>query len=271
MTGTRAEYGLLKPLLFALRSDPDFFHLHLVVTGMHLCPEYGYTYQEILRDGFEIEECIDMLLAADTPAGTTKSVGLAMISFADYFTRHRPDLLILLGDRFEAFACASAAALAQIPIAHLYGGDTTEGLIDEFIRHSITKMSILHFASNEQSRRRVIQMGEHPARVYNVGALGVENALHTPFLTREQLEQDLGFSLEEKYAVATFHPVTLEEDTAETQIREFLNALRKFPALKVIFTKANADAGGRIVNHLLEQAAAGNPKWKTVASLGTVR
>lgn len=271
LTGTRADYGLLRPLLLALLREPEQFAVRVVVTGTHLCAEYGSTVNEILQDAVPIDERIDILLSSDTPAGVTKSVGIAMISFADYFARRRPDLLIVLGDRFEAFACASAAALSQIPIAHLYGGDLTEGLIDEFIRHSITKMSLLHFVSNERSRQRVIQLGEAPERVWNVGALCIENALHTPFLSREALANDLKFALDRPFAVATFHPVTLEDATAEEQMQALLTALRRFPDLRVVFTKANADAGGRVINALLDKAVTENPAWLAVPSLGMRR
>lgn len=271
MTGTRAEYGLLYPLLCRLNSLPEQFDLRILACGMHLCAEYGYTYKEIEEGGFLVDEKIEMLLSSDTAVGTTKSVGLAMISFADYFSRRRPDLLILLGDRFEAFACASSAAFAQIPIAHLYGGDLTEGLIDEFIRHSITKMSYLHFVSNEQSRQRVIQLGEEPTRVWNVGSFGVENAAHIDYLSREELQSDLKFPLDKPYAVATFHPVTLESETAEEQMRALLEALSRFPELRVVFTKSNADAGGRAINALLDEAAAVNPMWIAIPSLGVRR
>lgn len=269
-TGTRAEYGLLRPLIARLKKEAGF-DLRLLVTGMHLSPEFGYTYQEIEADGNTADAKIELILSSDTPVGMSKSVGLGIISFADYFSGRRPSLLIVLGDRFEMFSCATAAALAQIPIAHLYGGDTTEGAIDEFIRHSITKMSQLHFVSNKDSRERVIQLGEHPDMVFDVGALGVENALHMPLLSRKTLAESLGLERIGDYALLTFHPVTLEPDSAPKQLLALFAALEAFCGYDFIATKANADSQGRIINTMLEEYAAAHPNFHVYASLGNKR
>jgi len=253
VTGTRAEYGLLKPLIFRIL-ETDGLALRLVVTGMHLCSDFGNTWKEIENDGLVIDEKLEMQLSSDSNDGTAKSTALAMMSFADYFSRKRPDILIVLGDRFEMLASAVAAAFVNIPIAHIYGGDTTEGANDEFIRHSITKMSYLHFASNEQSRNRIIQLGEAPERVYNTGALSVENILNTSMLSKKDLEEKIGFSLGKSYGIVTFHPTTLDVDSrAEIEVKNLLTALNGFPEMRFIITKANADAGGRVINKVLEE------------------
>lgn len=270
VTGTRAEYGLLKPLLAGLLSDSSF-SVHLVATGMHLCPEFGFTYREIEHDGLHIDEKIEIMLSSDTNIGMTKSTGLAMISFAEYFARKRPDLLVVLGDRFEIFACATAAALAQIPIAHLYGGDTTEGATDEFLRHSITKMSYLHFTATNFSKHRVEQLGESPDRVFNVGALSVENILKLPLLENPALQASIGFALDTAFALVTFHPVTLENGSAEQQFEELLAALSEFQNMKFIFTKANSDANGRVINLMIDQYVAKNSNCIAFSSMGLLR
>ncbi|NBH87114.1 UDP-N-acetylglucosamine 2-epimerase (hydrolyzing), partial [Lachnospiraceae bacterium] len=216
VTGTRAEYGLLKPLMEKVNKDEELL-LQLVATGMHLSPEFGLTYQEIERDGFEITERNEMLLSSDTPNGITKSTGLGMIGFADSFTRLQPDLVVILGDRYEMFAAAAAAMLHRIPIAHIHGGELTLGAVDDAIRHSITKMSTLHFPSTEEYRKRIIQLGEEPERVFCVGALGAWNIRTQKLMEREELSRNIGFPLDKPYVVVTFHPVTLEKDTAGEQ------------------------------------------------------
>lgn len=252
VTGTRAEYGLLKPLIKRVHEDTEVT-LQLIVTGMHLSPEFGLTYKEIEEDGYEITEKNEMLLSSDTPNGITKSVGLATIGFADIFTRLQPDIIVLLGDRFETYAAATSAMIHRIPIAHIHGGELTEGLIDEAIRHSITKMSTLHFTSTEEYRKRVIQLGEEPERVHSVGALGVENIKNQALISREELEESIGFTLEKPYVLVTYHPVTLEKETAEKQIEHLLRVLQETPKYKVIFTKANADTDGRIINQYIDK------------------
>lgn len=267
LTATRAEYGLLKPIIEKLNKDEDF-DMRLAVTGTHLVPEFGMTVQEIEADQIPIDKKIEIVLGSDTPVAVSKSMGLAMISFAEYFEECGPEALIVLGDRYETLAVCCAATNARIPIFHLHGGETTEGAIDEAIRHSITKMSYLHFTSTEVYRKRVIQMGESPDRVFNVGAMGVENALNTRCMSVAELEESIGFTLGERYAVGTFHPVTLEETTAEMQAQELLSAIEEYADLVFLFTKANADSGGRIINRLLEEYAGSHSNLILVDSLG---
>lgn len=257
MTGTRAEYGLLKPLMQEINKDNDL-ELYLIVSGMHLSPEFGMTYQEIEEDGFEINAKVEMLLSSDSPAGISKSIGLGVIGFADEFQRADLDMLILLGDRYEALSAAICAMVMRIPIAHLHGGELTEGAIDEGIRHSITKMSYLHFTSTEQYRSRVIQLGENPERVFYVGALGVENIKKINLMTKEELEKSIHFEIDENTVVVTYHPVTLENNTVEEQFLNLLEVLDRNPKIRMIFTKANADTNGRIVNELIDKYAAQN-------------
>ena len=257
MTGTRAEYGLLKPLMQEINKDNDL-ELYLIVSGMHLSPEFGMTYQEIEEDGFEINAKVEMLLSSDSPAGISKSIGLGVIGFTDEFQRADLDMLILLGDRYEALSAAICALVMRIPIAHLHGGELTEGAIDEGIRHSITKMSYLHFTSTEQYRNRVIQLGENPERVFYVGALGVENIKKIKLMTKEELERSIHFEIDENTVIVTYHPVTLENNTVEEQFLNLLEVLDRNPKIRMIFTKANADTNGRIVNELIDKYAAQN-------------
>lgn len=257
MTGTRAEYGLLKSLMQEINKDNDL-ELYLIVSGMHLSPEFGMTYKEIEEDGFEINAKVEMLLSSDSPAGISKSIGLGVIGFADEFQRADLDMLILLGDRYEALSAAISAMVMRIPIAHLHGGELTEGAIDEGIRHSITKMSYLHFTSTEQYRNRVIQLGENPERVFYVGALGVENIKKINLMTKEELEKSIHFEIDENTVIVTYHPVTLENNTVEEQFLNLLEVLDRNPKIRMIFTKANADTNGRIVNELIDKYAAQN-------------
>ena len=257
MTGTRAEYGLLKSLMQEINKDNDM-ELYLIVSGMHLSPEFGMTYKEIEEDGFEINAKVEMLLSSDSPAGISKSIGLGVIGFADEFQRADLDMLILLGDRYEALSAAISAMVMRIPIAHLHGGELTEGAIDEGIRHSITKMSYLHFTSTEQYRNRVIQLGENPERVFYVGALGVENIKKINLMTKEELEKSIHFEIDENTVIVTYHPVTLENNTVEEQFLNLLEVLDRNPKIRMIFTKANADTNGRIVNELIDKYTAQN-------------
>lgn len=270
VTGSRAEYGLLRPLLDELARD-SHFSLQLIATGMHLSPEFGLTANAIEEDGFKIDRRIEMLLSADTPSGISKSVGLGMIGFADAFAELRPDWVILLGDRFEIFAAASAAFIARIPIAHLHGGETTEGAIDEAFRHSITKMSHLHFVAAEEYRRRVIQLGEHPDRVFTVGGLGVDAIHRAKLLGRAELEASLNFRFGPRNLLITFHPATLENTTAADQMRELLAALEPLENTHLIFTAPNADTDGRIILQLIEQFVATHQHARLYSSLGSVR
>lgn len=271
MTGTRAEYGLLKPLIRKIEDDREL-ELRIVATGMHLSPEFGLTYREIEQDGFEIAERNEMLLSSDTPGGITKSVGLGMIGFADIFTRLAPDMVVILGDRYEMLAAAAAAMIHRIPIAHIHGGELTEGVIDDPIRHSITKMSTLHFTTTEKYRDRVIQLGEPPDSVFCVGSLGVENVRLQKLMNREELAQSIGVPLDKPYVVVTFHPVTLEKKTVREQFETLLSALEEFGEYQMIFTKANADADGRIINQLIDRYAAENrDRAAAFVSLGMMR
>lgn len=270
LTATRAEYGLLKPIIKKLIEMAEF-DVRIVASGAHLSPEFGLTYKEIENDGFVIDEKIEILLSSDTTSSISKSMGLAMISFASYFDRLKPDLLIVLGDRYETLAVANVAMIQNIPIAHLYGGETTEGAIDESIRHAITKLSFLHFTSTESYRKRVIQLGEHPDRVFNVGAIGIENILRETLYSKEELSKDLGVDLSLPYAVVTFHPVTLENNSSERQIMELLEVCKENSHLNFIITKANADADGRIINRLIEQYARDNDHIHDFTSLGMRR
>lgn len=271
ITGTRAEYFILSPLMKKVEAHPDF-QLQIVATGMHLSPEFGLTYQDIEKDGFVIDEKVEMLLSSDTPEGIAKSMGLAMMSFPSVFRRLQPDILVILGDRYEMLAVASVACVMNLPIAHLHGGEKTEGAFDESIRHSLTKMSYLHFTSTEEYKNRVIQLGEQPERVFNVGALGVENIKETKLLSKEALEESIGFALGEHFALVTFHPVTLEKSTAKEQFSQLLQALEEKDDLKVIFTKANSDTDGRIINEMIDQTIQKNPdKYVGFTSMGLLR
>lgn len=271
VTGTRAEYGLLKPLIQKIDNEKDM-ELQLVVSGMHLSPEFGLTYQEIEQDGFQIAERNEMLLSSDTPNGITKSVGLGTIGFADIFTRMEPNIVVILGDRYEAFATATAAMIHRIPIAHIHGGELTEGLIDESMRHAITKMSMLHFTSTEIYRNRVIQLGEQPERVFCVGALGVENIKTQKLMSKKELEKNMCYELNKPYIIVTFHPVTLEQNTAQEQFENLLRALDHVKEYQIIFTKANSDTDGRIINQKIDEYV-NNNKNRAVAftSLGMIR
>lgn len=251
VTGTRAEYGLLTPLINKIQDDSDLV-LQLLVTGMHMSPEFGMTVNSIENDGYEIAERIEILLSSDSPVGISKSMGLALISFSEAFERLRPDIIVVLGDRSEIFAVAAAASVAKIPIAHLHGGETTEGAVDEGFRHSITKLSWLHFTSTEDYRKRVIQLGESPERVFNVGAIGIENVVKSPLMTKSELEQSLNVELKNPLLLVTFHPVTLENKTSSTQFQELLNVLDQYTEGTIIFTKANSDTDGRVINHMID-------------------
>lgn len=266
-TGTRAEYHLLYPVIKKIQDDPEL-ELDLIVTGAHLSQKYGNTYQDIEKDGFRIDVKIPIL---DDISSIDESIAECIKGCSQHFKKVNPDLLIVLGDRYELFGCVIPAMNQHIPIAHIHGGETTEGAIDEAIRHAITKFSYLHFTSCEEYRRRVIQLGENPQRVYNVGGLGVENILTQKLMNKADLENNLKFDLSQ-YCLVTFHPVTLEADTARTQVIEMLEAFLEFNQMNFIITKANADAGGDIINEVIDQYVNKYPqKFYTEYSLGMIR
>lgn len=259
VTGTRAEYGLLKPVIEKVYKSQEL-ELQLVVTGMHLSPEFGLTYQAIEKDGYPIRCKIEMLLSSDTSVGITKSMGVALIGFADYYDANKPDIVVVLGDRYEIFVAAAAAMIARIPIAHIHGGESTEGAVDEAIRHSITKMSHIHFTTTEEYRRRVIQLGESPQSVYNVGALGIENIRTINLMEKKALEKALDYQFLSTTIMLTYHPVTLEDATSEEQFRNILDVLDAHKEISVIFTKANSDMNGRIINRMIDDYVSSNSR-----------
>ncbi len=270
VTGTRAEYGLLANLMNQLKEDEEF-QLQIIVTGMHLSPEFGNTYLQIEEDGFVIDEKVEILLSSDTTIGVAKSLGLATIGFADAFNRLKPDLLIILGDRFEILAAAQTALVMNIPIAHISGGELTEGAIDDAIRHAITKLSSIHFPANQEYKKRIIQLGEQPNRIFEVGDPGVENIRKMDFLSKNELEGFFGFQLD-KFFLVTFHPTTLEPNQAKLQLTELFLALNKFEEYNIIFTKSNADSDGRIINEMIDEYTAKNSeRVKSYFSLGQKR
>lgn len=270
VTGTRADYGCLRWVMEGIRAA-DGLELQIIATGMHLSPEFGLTYREIERDGFVIDRKVEMLLSSDTPAGVSKSMGLGLMGFGDAFEQLQPDLVLVLGDRFEIFAAAAAAMVARLPLAHLHGGETTEGAIDEAIRHSITKMSHLHFVAAEEYRQRVVQLGEVPERVFLVGGLGIDNIKRLELMDRAALEASLDFKLGPKNLLVTFHPVTLEKSTAGVQMAELLVALDVLEDTHLIFTMPNADTDGRILIAMIEQFVAARPHARAYTSLGQLR
>jgi GDP/UDP-N,N'-diacetylbacillosamine 2-epimerase (hydrolysing) len=270
-TGTRAEYGLLYWLIKGIHDD-DLFDLQLIVSGMHMSPEFGLTYKQIESDGFFINKKVEILLSSDSSVGVSKSIGLGVISFAECLDELKPDLLIVLGDRFEVFSIVTSAMISRIPVAHFHGGESTEGLIDEPIRHSVTKMSHLHFTSTEFYRNRVIQLGEQPKNVFNVGALGIESINKLNLLNRDDFELAINRKLSKLNLLITFHPVTLESFSSEFQFKELLNSLDSLEDCLFIFTKANADTDGRIINNLIDEYVARNSQ-KAIAftSMGQLR
>ncbi|OLQ86148.1 UDP-N-acetyl-D-glucosamine 2-epimerase, UDP-hydrolysing [Vibrio panuliri] len=270
-TGTRAEYGLLFWLLKDIQNDPEL-QLQLLVSGMHLSPEFGETYQQIERDGFHIDEKIEILLSSDSAVGTAKSMGLGVLGFADALARLAPDVLVILGDRFEALAAAQTAMILRIPIIHLHGGEITEGAYDDAIRHAITKLSYLHGTSTEEYRQRVIQLGEVPKRVRNIGAIGLDHLKRAKFMSVEELSESLDFSLTKPYFLVTYHPVTLGNEAPEASFQALLDALDEHPDHQVILTYPNADDGGRRIIPILEAYAKASPeRVLAIPSLGQVR
>ena len=250
VTGTRAEYGLLRWLMDGINKSTKL-DLQIVATGMHLSPEFGLTYQEIENDGFKIDKKIEMLLSADTPSSISKSTGLGLIGFADAFYELNPDIVIVLGDRYEVLAASLAAMFENIPIAHIHGGETTAGAFDEAIRHSITKMSWWHFVAADEYEKRVIQLGEIPGRVFNVGGLGVDAIKKTNLLTRNDLMNKTGIKFGKKNLLITYHPVTLENKTSQQDFKSLLDVLSEIKDIYLIFTMPNADLDGRIIKKMI--------------------
>lgn len=270
VTGTRADYGLLRRLMEGVRDDPEL-ELQLVVCGMHLSTEFGLTYREIEADGFRIDRRVESLLSSDTSVGLAKSMGLGMIGFADAFAELRPDIMVVLGDRFEIHAAVSAALVARIPVAHLHGGELTQGAFDDALRHSITKMSHLHFVSTEEYRRRVIQLGEQPNHVFLVGGLGVDSINRLKLLNRKQLESEMNYKFQYRNLLVTFHPETLESNSPTEQFKELLIALDKLEGTGIIFTMPNADTGGRELIQMIEEYVSRNSNAKAYTSLGHLK
>ncbi|MDO8438147.1 MAG: UDP-N-acetylglucosamine 2-epimerase [Nitrosomonadaceae bacterium] len=271
VTGTRAEYGLLYWLMKEVGADPDL-QLQIIATGMHLSPEFGLTYQQIEADGFNIDAKVEMLLSSDSPVGITKSMGLGVIGFADALDRLKPDILVVLGDRFEILAAAQAAMVARIPIAHIHGGETTEGAFDESIRHAITKMAQWHFVAAESYRKRVIQLGETSDRVFNFGAPGLDHLQRLEWIDRPSLEKSLAIKLDPPVFLVTYHPATLSQQKPIAAMNELLAALEEFSQATIIFTYPNADTGGRaLIDRLDQWIVANKRRAKAFVSLGQQR
>lgn len=270
VTSTRADYGLLKSLMHEIRADKSL-KLQIIATGMHLSPEFGLTYSEIESDGFVIDRKVEILTSSDTNVGAVKSMGLGLIGFADVLTDLKPDIILILGDRFEIFSVVAAALIQNIPVAHLHGGEITEGAFDDALRHAITKMSDLHFVATEEYSRRVIQLGEDPRRVFTVGGLGVDAMKHIVYLTREELEKSIDFKLNVRNLMVVFHPVTLENQDVAEQMEELLSVLAELEDTNLIFTMPNADAGGRRLAAKIMEFVSTHPNARAYKSLGYTR
>lgn len=270
ITGTRAEYGLLHQIMRGIKDDSEL-SLQVIATGMHLSPEFGLTYQEIEQDGFRIDQKVEMLMSSDTSVGVTKSMGLGLIGFADALNQLQPDIVVVLGDRFEIFVAVSACLVARIPVAHLHGGEVTEGAIDDALRHSITKMSHLHFVAAEEYLRRVIQLGETPKNVFMVGGLGVDNVKSIKLLDRRELEIDLGLHFNKRNLLITFHPATLDNSSASIQMSELLISLASLADTQLIFTMPNADTDSRGIVNLINEFVSQHENAHVFKSLGQLR
>jgi len=267
-TGTRADYGLLKPLIEKIDNDKDLT-LQLIVSGMHLSNEFGNTIDEIKKDGFKVDEEVEILLSSDSDIALLKSTGLGIIGYADALNRLNPDMAVVLGDRFEALAFAFSAFVKKIPLIHISGGEVTEGAIDDSIRHSITKFSHLHLVATEEYKKRVIQLGEEPWRVFNVGEIGLIG-MKEDLLSKEEFEKSINFKLNKKNILVTFHPETLNNNS-ENDFKEILKALDKLKDTNIIFTKANADSGGRIINKMIDEFVKTHKNSIAFTSLGRKR
>lgn len=252
ITGSRAEWGLLCPLAKQIKRDEKLLELQIIVTGAHLSEEFGLTYKEIEKDGFTINKKVKILSGSDSAVGIVKSMGITLTKFALAYKELKPDIIVVLGDRYEIFSAVAAAAVLRIPVAHISGGEVTEGAFDDYFRHCITKMSHLHFTATESYRKRVIQLGENPEKVFNVGALTLDNILNANLLHKKTLEEELVFKFNKCNLLVTFHPVTLENNTSARQFQNLLGALDQLKDTNIIFTKANADTNGRIINALID-------------------
>ena len=268
VTGSRAEYGILLPVLRGIQQSKTL-ELQLIVTGMHLSPEFGLTFQDIIADGFNIDARVEMLLSSDTPVGVAKSIGLGIIGMAEALDRLRPDMLLLIGDRFEILAAAQAALVARIPVAHIAGGDSTEGAFDEAIRHSLTKMSHVHFVTNRAAAERVARLGEDPRQIHTTGSPALDAIRGIKLLGRAELEAALEFTLRKQNLLVTFHPVTLESDPADVQFDRLLDALDRLGnEVGIIFTLPNADIEGRGIIARIDRFVSARPNTRAFTSLG---
>jgi len=267
VTGSRADYGLLRYVMQEIKEDSELV-LQVVATGMHLSPTFGFTYKEIEADGFSIDSKVETLNFSDSPVGLAESMSKGLSGCAEAFSRLQPDVIVVLGDRFEIFAATAAALVAKIPVAHLHGGEITVGAFDEAFRHSITKMSHLHFVAADEYRKRVIQLGENPKHVFLVGGLGVDGIKKTTLLSKEKLESSLGIKFQSKSLLVTFHPATLEDETSEVQMKELLSALSDLSGTTLIFTMPNADTGGLALIEMIEQFVESHQNAKSFISLG---
>jgi GDP/UDP-N,N'-diacetylbacillosamine 2-epimerase (hydrolysing) len=270
VTGSRADYGLLRWVIQGIKDDSEL-ELQLIATGMHLSPIFGLTYNVIEQDGFRIDHKIEILGPSDSPVGIAESMSLALAGTAKAYSELQPDLIVVLGDRFEIFASVAAALVARIPVAHLHGGETTAGAFDEAIRHSISKMSHLHFVATEEYRKRVIQLGENPKNVFTVGGLGIDSIINLPLLSREELESQIGLKFGSKSLLITFHPVTLDAESPQQQMSELLAALSHLHDVTLIFTMPNADTGGLVLINMIEEFVEKNDNAKAFTSLGQLK
>jgi len=270
VTGSRADYGLLRFVMQGIKEDADLV-LQVVATGMHMSPTFGLTYREIEADGFNIDAKVETLSSSDTPVGIAESMGKGLSGCAAVFSRLQPDVILVLGDRFEIFAATAAALVAKIPVAHLHGGETTIGAFDEAFRHSITKMSHFHFVAAEEYRQRVIQLGEDPDNVFLVGGLGVDGVKNISLLSKDEIESSLGVKFQSKNLLVTFHPVTLEDETSEVQMKELLSALSDLSDTTLIFTMPNADPGGLVLIKMIQEFVSQNTNSFAFTSLGQLR
>ncbi len=270
ITGSRADYGLLRWVMQGIKDDPELT-LQVIATGMHLSSVFGMTYRDIEEDGFHIDASVEILLSEDTPLGIAESIASGISGCAKAFDHLKPDIILVLGDRFEIFAAATSALVTKIPVAHIHGGESTVGAFDEAFRHSITKMSQVHFVATEEYRRRVIQLGENPMSVNLVGGLGIENINRLKLLGKEELEISLGIKIQSKSLLITYHPVTLENESTEQQMKELLTALSNLNSTTLIFTMPNADTGGSLLTKMIEEFTRKFDNAYAFQSLGQLR